>query len=658
MTHSHPSLDEATTPIKVMRAHSANPVAPSQSSNQSSAKAGKPTGSNQNSFENQKLTRQLELAVSNSAAINELFGNIARVVCSQSECLALWVTQAEADGNFSKVHSLFNNDDAVVWDLVSDLGQQIIGHVRETRQVASAPLPFQSTSQLLAVPVSSTAAEVEPADQGGLASRVELVVLGCFSNQNQSSLRLQWLMGMAGQAVTSWYQQQSIQQVQNKNRSLLDTMAMIKELDLTKSTNQSAMVLVNHMRRLCQVEQVGLNLGGKLVAVSDVEQIDRNNESNRLVEQASGVAVRTGKTVLFIDGDEESGVEKLALETYCRASRIESCVSIPLCRNDGDVFGAVLLAGRASRFRDQSFAEYTMQLAEMVAGHLDTILRANRSVLQNAVLSVRQAVNNKWRTHLLIGMACVGALMATPLPYRVGCDCEVQPTLRRFVAAPYDGILERTLVENGELVEEDQLLAQMDGRSIRMELSALQADLAGATKRRDAAMVQREFGKKQIAKSEMERYQAKIDLLHQKSLNLEVRSPITGMVISGDLEKVEGAPLEMGQSLYEIAPLNEMVSEISIPESEIHYVKPGMDVDVKLSAFPFKTWTGKIRRINPSAEIIADESVFVAEVELAYDGIDLRPGMKGTAKIKTVWSPIGWNLFHRSWEAVRYWTIW
>ena len=637
-----------------MRATAAKPLVPQRSS------ASDVDSSNVDSvsIDNQKLVRQLELAVSNSAAINELFANISRIVLSQSECLALWVTQSEQDGSFSKVHPLTDSDGAVVWDVVSEFGERIIGHVRETRQIASIPLAFQAASQLVAAPVSSISATGGSPDQPPELNRIELIILGCFSSQSQSPLRLQWLMGMASQAVGSWYQRQGLEQAENKNRSLLDSMAMIKELDATESTTQSAMVLVNHLRRLCQAEQVALNLGGRLVAISDVEQIDRNNEANRLIEQASGVAFETGSTSLFIDGDEEPSAAKLTLETYCRASRNESCVSVPLCKDTGAPFGAVLLAGSAKRLRDKAYAEYTLQLVQMVAGHLDTVLRANQSIRQIAATKARQFLKHKWRGYLLLGVGCLVALMCTPFPYRVGCDCEVQPTLRRFVAAPYDGILERTLVENGELVKKGQLLAQMDGRSIRIELSALQADLAGASKRRDSAMVQREFGKKQIAQSEMERFEAQIELLVQKTCNLEVRSPIAGMVISGDLEKVEGAPLEMGQSLFEVAPLNEMVSEIAIPESEIHYVKAGMEVDVKLSAFPFKTWNGEIRRINPSAEIIGDENVFVAEVALAYDGIELRPGMKGTAKIKTVWSPVGWNLFHRSWEAVRYWTIW
>jgi len=83
-----------------------------------------------------------------------------------------------------------------------------------------------------------------------------------------------------------------------------------------------------------------------------------------------------------------------------------------------------------------------------------------------------------------------------------------------------------------------------------------------------------------------------------------------------------------------------------------------MPVAIKLSAFPFQTFEGTVKRIHPKAEMVDDHSVFVAEVLLNRDHVELRPGMKGSAKIRSGWSPLAWNLFHRPWEAVRCWMIW
>ena len=248
--------------------------------------------------------------------------------------------------------------------------------------------------------------------------------------------------------------------------------------------------------------------------------------------------------------------------------------------------------------------------------------------------------------------------MLIPLPYRVKCDCSVQPTSRRFVAAPYHGILEKSLVEAGEIVTEGQVVARMDGRQLRIELAGLQAEHKGARRKSDSSRAIGEVAQSQIAKMDMRRLAAKIELTKTRMQDLEVRSPIAGIIVSGDLEKAQGAPLETGQTLFEVAPLEKMVAEIGVPESEIQYINNGDTVTLKLNAFPFQSWTGKVERIHPGTEVIDDQTVFVTEVELDNEQGLLKPGMEGAAKISTHWTPLGWNLFHNTWENVRCWTVW
>ena len=83
-----------------------------------------------------------------------------------------------------------------------------------------------------------------------------------------------------------------------------------------------------------------------------------------------------------------------------------------------------------------------------------------------------------------------------------------------------------------------------------------------------------------------------------------------------------------------------------------------MNIRIKLNAYPFRTWNGKVTKIHPKSEIREQESVFVAEVELENTDLSLKPGMKGQAKIVSDAYPIGWNLFHQPFEKLRYWTVW
>ena len=51
-----------------------------------------------------------------------------------------------------------------------------------------------------------------------------------------------------------------------------------------------------------------------------------------------------------------------------------------------------------------------------------------------------------------------------------------------------------------------------------------------------------------------------------------------GIVITGDLRKTEGTPLKIGQTMFEIGPLDEMIVEVAVPERDVLHVEPGMDV--------------------------------------------------------------------------------
>jgi multidrug efflux pump subunit AcrA (membrane-fusion protein) len=148
----------------------------------------------------------------------------------------------------------------------------------------------------------------------------------------------------------------------------------------------------------------------------------------------------------------------------------------------------------------------------------------------------------------------------------------------------------------------------------------------------------------------MERIELRTRLLEDRIRHLEIRSPIDGVVVDGDLEKAEGAPLAMGQSLFEIAPLGEMVVEVAVPEEEIQYVTAGQDVALRLDAYAGLKWSATISKIHPRSEMRDDRNVFIAEFILEDSRGVLRPGMEGRAKITGPRRPLAWNLFHRPYE--------
>ncbi len=280
------------------------------------------------------------------------------------------------------------------------------------------------------------------------------------------------------------------------------------------------------------------------------------------------------------------------------------------------------------------------------------------ALLRDARRMSLRAVYRKWRdltnrqrgTLLGVALTTLVGLLMVPVPASVTCKAELQPLHRHFVAAPYEGRLEAALVEPGDLVTRGQVLARMDGREIRLELASLDAELEGATKERDRALVQRDAASAQIALLEIQRLQLKHEMLQQRLEHLAIRSPAEGMVISGDPKKLEGARLGQGQSLLEVGPLDQMVMEVLIPDAEVDRAEVGRSVSCRLESLPHHPLEGRLVRIYPRSELREAENVFVGRVELASQSPELRPGMRGRAKLSVGPRPLLWILFHRAWD--------
>jgi multidrug resistance efflux pump len=187
----------------------------------------------------------------------------------------------------------------------------------------------------------------------------------------------------------------------------------------------------------------------------------------------------------------------------------------------------------------------------------------------------------------------------------------------------------------------------MDEREIQYELAGIQADMSGAQKERYSLMAERKSGEAAIARHEFDRLKHRSDLFTFRSENLELRSPIDGIVVSGDHKDEEGVPLKTGETLFEVAPLDLMIIEVAVPEEDIRWVREGMSIRLQLEAMPATVIHASVARLYPRAELKNHDNVFIVEAEIGNEKGLLRPGMRGNAEIHSDRHPLGWNLFHK-----------
>ncbi len=260
-----------------------------------------------------------------------------------------------------------------------------------------------------------------------------------------------------------------------------------------------------------------------------------------------------------------------------------------------------------------------------------------------------------------IGIVVTAALLlslALPVPYWPRRECLVEPAARQFLSSPIDGRVIDAQVRPGDVVHSGQLLARLDDEQLRWDLAAAEANFESAAKRRDSALATRSGGELRLAQLDQERIAIEIDSIQKRLERLEIRSPLDGIVVQGDWLRSDGAPVDRGETLFEIAPLQKMLIETRLTSEDLAQIHVGDQATVRVDAAQGEQWQGRLARIDPRGQVIDSKVVFVAELDVENRDQLLRPGMKGSVSVSAGSRSLGWLLFHRPYVWVMKKLVW
>jgi multidrug efflux pump subunit AcrA (membrane-fusion protein) len=275
---------------------------------------------------------------------------------------------------------------------------------------------------------------------------------------------------------------------------------------------------------------------------------------------------------------------------------------------------------------DSAAIRWIQPVREMLASVL-----FSRPALRIPLLSGNGISSAKAKAWIAGGVLVAAAALVWPVHYPVAATVSVETLSGRYVAMPFDARLLEVQVKPGQHVSAGQPLLQLDGRPLRIELETLETELQQAVKEHNAALASRRIADAQQAMLEQKKKQRSIDLVKDRLRRLSVTSPIAGVVLSGDLKRLVGSPLELGQTLVEVAAMDAVAVELEIPEHEIGFITKGMDTRIKIDALGGQSLHLPLGEIYPAAELRNDQNVFVGRIEVANQDGKLRPGMKGKA---------------------------
>ena len=457
---------------------------------------------------------------------------------------------------------------------------------------------------------------------------------------------------------TLWHVLQGSLAAETESGALAAVMELLGKLESTADLTGVCHTIVGTVQSHLACQRVALGLvdeiGGRcrLRAVSGASKFDPHSTLSRDLESALEESVaRASEASWPADTGTTSGCT-LALRALCASTGSTVGVSSPLKNQRGDTIGAWVILGSPEVLHRAEVVTFLRACQASLGSCLRLWQDAERGIIYRLARQLSK-ICKSWRSRAVFAAAAaLAAALAFPVPYQVSCDCVLQPVTRRYIAAPFAAVLEKSLVAPGDLVKAGDTLARLDGREIRLEIAAATADFNRAKKQADAARAKHHLAEAQQAKLEMERLDLKTRLLTDRAAHLEIKSPLDGIVVSGDLERAEGIPVSIGQTLFEVAPLEQMTLELAVPEDDLAYIETGSPVSVQLDAYPREKWSGKVERIHPRAEVRDGQSIFVAELTISNSTGSLRPGMNGTGHIVGPRRPLAWNFFHKAWEKV------
>lgn len=204
----------------------------------------------------------------------------------------------------------------------------------------------------------------------------------------------------------------------------------------------------------------------------------------------------------------------------------------------------------------------------------------------------------------------------------------VEPIRTVGVNSQLSGALLTVEAEEGMRVREGQVLARLDDRELAAQEASAEAAFAVAEAAYERAEQLRRSQVITIGEYERDRTayaaaRAQLEQLRTRRDYAVVRSPLNGVVLE---KRVEAGDVVAPQTqLFRIGDVATMVVRVPVSELDVVELSPGAIAAMVFDAFPSRTFTGRIRRIFPSA----DPGTRLVPVEVALDdagAATARPG--------------------------------
>lgn len=493
-------------------------------------------------------------------------------------------------------------------------------------------------------------------------------------------------------------------------------------------SRQTAFTIANEGRRLigCDRVTVVLRKGSSYAveAISGQDTFDKRSNVVRMLRELATVVIRSGED-LWYTGDTQNlapQVEK-AVNEYVDESHTKQIAVLPLREHDPhaddktrdrkreNMLGAIVI----EQLVDSRAPDGLTQRVDVVRRHSATALTNAQSHEGLFLLPVWRFIGKsrvlvtarnlpKTILALIAFTAAIVAMWLVSWDFNVVADGKLLPQTRANIFAAVDGRIYEVKVKEGQTVAQDEVVALQRSSLLEDQRAKLIGEIASNSQALRAADIKlgsldrarTPHGDRLDAISEVtllntkaRSLQDQLRLLEEQESRLNLTSPIDGMVVTRDVQKLlRDRPVTTGTKVIEIAdPSKDWELEIKVPEAKMGHVIPQLhellakdpnaqlEVSFILATNPDSEdqLIGRIVKISPSAEnegesgnavpmTVAFDQKELAKLgdsnqtsEAAIDQIkqNLKVGADVKVKINCGRKPIGYVWFHEIWEFIQ-----
>ncbi len=343
--------------------------------------------------------------------------------------------------------------------------------------------------------------------------------------------------------------------------------------------------------------------------------------------------------------------------------RLGSLLSVPFAVN-GVIRGAVLFERPLDTPFDPATIEYCEQIVAMTGPILNTRRLDERGVLRRFRASLHQFFSKlvgAGHGAFKLGTAAIVVILALLLfikkDYRVTGDARLEAQTQRVIVAPQNGYIATANFRPGDIVKEGDLLGTLDNKDLELEYQKWSSQLGQLTTEYRDSLARHDRSSISIIQARIAQTEAQMELVGEQMLRTQLTAPFDGLVVSGDLTQALGSPVERGQVLFTVAPLDVYRILLQIDERDISSVVKGQEGSLVLSSMPEKNLAFAVGKITPVSTAEEGRNFFQVEAKITEGSEMLRPGMEGVAKITVDRRPLIWIWTHRLLDWLRL-TLW